>query len=198
MDQDPAFTGEVLAEVASPPLAELLRPMLVDSDNLIAETVARWLDPAPTGRSFDGAEPVIRDVLRRAGVADEAVVLADGSGLSRYGLVSAEALYRLFRWAPRQSWGPLWMELLPAAGRDGTLARRMAGGPAEGRARGKTGSMTGVFNLVAYVPGPDGDVVVVLLSNGVVARREAARTTQDIAVERVAAELADPPRRRRR
>src|SRR6185295_6797901 len=46
---------------------------------------------------------------------------------------------------------------LPIAGRDGSLTTRMKGTPAEGNARAKTGSMTGVRALSGYVTTADGE-----------------------------------------
>ena len=56
---------------------------------------------------------------------------------------------------------------LPIAGRDGTLANRMKGTPAEGNARAKTGSMTPVRGTSGYVTTADGEpLVFAILVNG--------------------------------
>ncbi len=56
---------------------------------------------------------------------------------------------------------------LPIAGRDGTLANRMKGTPAEGNARAKTGSMTAVRGTSGYVTSADGEpLVFAILVNG--------------------------------
>ena len=49
---------------------------------------------------------------------------------------------------------------MPIAGRDGTLANRMKGTPAEGNARGKTGSLSNVRALSGFVTTADGEPLV--------------------------------------
>ena len=51
-------------------------------------------------------------------------------------------------------------QALPIAGRDGTLSRRMAGTPAEGNARAKTGSIANARALSGYVTTADGERLV--------------------------------------
>ena len=49
------------------------------------------------------------------------------------------------------------MTALPVAGRDGTLAGRMTGTPAEGNVRAKTGTMSNIRTLAGYVRTRDGE-----------------------------------------
>lgn len=46
--------------------------------------------------------------------------------------------------------------MLPVAGVDGTLEKRLCGTEAEGRIRAKTGTVTGVSTLAGYALRPDG------------------------------------------
>jgi serine-type D-Ala-D-Ala carboxypeptidase/endopeptidase (penicillin-binding protein 4) len=96
-------------------------------------------------------------------------------------------------WITRQPWGPDLVDLLPIAGQDGTLQGRMVGTPAEGRARAKTGSMTGVRNIVGYVRNAAGEeLVFAMLLNGLASPKSEAIALQD----RVIALLAASKRRR--
>lgn len=183
---EPPASGVDVLTVTSPPVADLLRDVLVDSDNLYAESLTRWLDPAPDGKTFAGAEPGLRAALARAGVPDGAVVLADGSGLSRYGRTSPAALTGLLAYADDQPWRDVFRDRLAVAGRSGTLRSRLTGAPTEGLVRGKTGSMTGVSNLAVYVPTPAGEYVVAVLIDGATAPRDELRAWQDELVRQVA------------
>lgn len=162
--------GVLVGVVRSPPLGELARRMLVESDNLYAECLAHGLDR--------------QAVLAAAGAVDTSLV--DGSGLSRYSAVTARDLASVARWTLEQPWGTDFLALLPVSGRDGTLARRTLGTPAEGRVRGKTGSMTGVRNLVGAVDAVDERLVVAFLVNGLAAPQAEAIAVQDRALSLLA------------
>ncbi len=184
----PSGDRALLRAHASPPLHELLATMLSYSQNLYAELLARAVDPAESGRSFSGARSVYADMLTRAGVADGTWRLEDGSGLSRYNLLSAEALNLINQYIRAQPYADGLLGLLPTAGVDGTLARRMTDGPATGRVHAKTGSMSNVRNLTGYVTTADDQLLAVtLLVNGDIGPRGDAIGFQDTALELLAA-----------
>ena len=93
--------------------------------------------------------------------APGALIQRDGSGLTRYDFVTPEALVTILTHVDRDARlrGPFEASL-PIAGRDGTLANRMKGTPAEGNARAKTGSMTAVRGTSGYVTSADGEPLV--------------------------------------
>ena len=98
------------------------------------------------------------DLLESWNVAPDQFAIADGSGLSRYNLVTADTLVRVLERMRLDPRDPAPFEgTLPIAGRDGTLASRMAGTAAEGNARAKTGAMTSVRALAGYVQTRDGE-----------------------------------------
>jgi D-alanyl-D-alanine carboxypeptidase/D-alanyl-D-alanine-endopeptidase (penicillin-binding protein 4) len=152
-------TGPVLASVASPPVAQMVQWMLMESNNVIAENLARQVAIA-TGHpaSFRGAAAAAESVLRQAGVP-AGVSLADGSGLSPRDRISPAALVKLVGLAAAPGHPGLRAAItgLPVAGFAGTLA---AGGSVfgtPGRAglgviRAKTGNLNTVAALagVAY------------------------------------------------
>ncbi len=179
---DAGWQGTQLASVTSPSLVELLPAILQDSDNLVAESVVRWLDPAPTGKTMAVAENALAEALSGSGIGRE-WTLVDGSGLSRYDQLSASTLADVMHWAQTRPWGPAWVETLAVAGESGTLRGRMSGGA--GRIQGKTGSMSGVLSLAVLVPSDAGPLVYVMLSNGVMGSRSQVRGVQDAIAERI-------------
>lgn len=139
----------VVAEVASPPVRDLVGQMLRESDNLTAEMLVKEL-----GRRFAGAGTttagvgVVRQTLASASLPVEHLTAVDGSGLDRSDRASCTLLMGALDAAGDT--GPLAAGF-PVAGRDGTLARRFQGNPAAGRLRAKTGSLDEVAALTGYV-----------------------------------------------
>ena len=124
------------------PLAEVLLPMMKESDNLCAESVFYQL-----GRSRKLIAPRIYQILNAEGSS-----VADGSGLSLYNYQTPEVFTRLLAYAaarPDSIFNPL-LEALPIAGIDGTLKKRMTGTPAAANVRAKTGSVTAISTLAGY------------------------------------------------
>ena len=79
------------------------------------------------------------------------MVLADGSGVSRYNLVTVRQLVTLLVYmAQRDDLGPAFFAALPVAGVDGTLSNRVRGTAAERSVRAKTGSLASVSALSGY------------------------------------------------
>jgi len=153
-----ASGAATLASVSSPPLAEIVAQMLAESNNVIAENLARHVAIA-TGRpaSFGGGAAAEAAVLGRLGVTG--VSLVDGSGLSPQDRITPQALVRLLTAASSPAQGRLRAAItgLPVAGFSGTLAAggsvfASAGRAALGVVRAKTGNLTTVAALagVAY------------------------------------------------
>jgi serine-type D-Ala-D-Ala carboxypeptidase/endopeptidase (penicillin-binding protein 4) len=156
------FRGDatVLYVHHSPPLSELARPLLAESINLYAEAFLRLATGRVGARTADAALDAARLRLQGWGVPKEAVQIVDGSGLSRRDVIAPEALTAILRrFADASNQSP-WMRAMPVAGRDGTLASRMKGTPAEGNARAKSGSMSNIRSLAGYVTTADGEPLV--------------------------------------
>ena len=206
----------VLAEHRSLPLAEVVRLVLKDSQNLYTEMLLRMLgrrQPPKTGKNYkepersDSAPPlrradgsteaglaVMRAWLYNAGVDYEDIGFFDGSGLSRKGLVSPHAVVHLLRYADTRSWKDWYFESLPIAGEDGTLRRRMRGTPAEGRVRAKTGTLGRDLGLAGLVETIEGErlAFAILLNHHRLRIRDATKLVDDICV--ALAELPAPPK----
>jgi serine-type D-Ala-D-Ala carboxypeptidase/endopeptidase (penicillin-binding protein 4) len=145
--------GWPLATRWSPPLAEILRRMDVESDNFTAELVLKQLGAVVggAGSTADGAE-VVRTVLAAHAVPLTGLRIADGSGLSALDRLTPKALVTILQrsWADRELRSVLF-GILPVSGRDGTLEDRMARAPARGNVRAKTGTLDDASALSGYV-----------------------------------------------
>ncbi|MFH8394551.1 D-alanyl-D-alanine carboxypeptidase/D-alanyl-D-alanine-endopeptidase [Streptomyces sp. NPDC018036] len=149
-----------LASVSSPPLSALVERMLTNSDNDIAEALARQVALAAGQEpSFDGDAKAIRAELDKLGLPLTGARFADGSGLNRADKVSADLLTALLAKAGDPAHPELRAVLtgLPVAGFTGTLSTRYTDAPtATGVVRAKTGTLTGVNTLAGTVVDKDG------------------------------------------
>ena len=139
------------------------------SQNRYAETLLRTLDQDRRPRTAAAGREVMREVLESWGVDPSRVVVADGSGLSRYNYVTARTLVDVLQRMhddPRHA-SP-FLATLPLAAQSGTLATRLTGTAAAGNAHAKTGSMSNVRALSGYVTSGDGEVLAfAVLANNV-------------------------------
>lgn len=148
----------------SAPLVDIVDVTLKWSRNIYAETLLLALAPPSEAATAPRALERLHETLRSWGVAPESYLARDGSGLSRYDYVTADAMTWLLTY--------LWMDprhaetfasTLPVAGVSGTLANRMKSTAAAGRVRAKTGSMSNVRSLCGYVTTLDGETLVVAM-----------------------------------
>ena len=149
----------VIATHLSPPLMDILRLMNKPSDNVIAELIFKTLGAEVKGEpgTWQKGRQVIGEFLEEMGAAFRIV---DGSGLSRYNLVTAELLVNLLVFVYNDfELMPDYVASLPIAGVDGTLKNRMKGMRAEKVLRAKTGTLSGVSALAGYTVTADGEVL---------------------------------------
>jgi D-alanyl-D-alanine carboxypeptidase/D-alanyl-D-alanine-endopeptidase (penicillin-binding protein 4) len=175
-DDEPTQGGQVLGEVHSAPVPDLVTNLLQISDNVLAEALARQVaiaDHQPA--SFDGAAQAVLDVLHRNGFNTDNVTLYDDSGLSPSDRVTTRLLAQVLQVAassktsdPRVAKLRPLLYGLPIAGSkvgDATLADRYQTGlsaSGKGWVRAKTGTLTdqGVNALAGVVLDKDGRVLV--------------------------------------
>jgi D-alanyl-D-alanine carboxypeptidase/D-alanyl-D-alanine-endopeptidase (penicillin-binding protein 4) len=166
VDGRPPRHAVPVAAVRSPALAEIVGWMLRESNNVIAEGLARQV-ALRTGRtaSFRGAAAAVTAVLARLGVR-HGVHLVDGSGLSPQDLVTPAALAAVVRLAAtgRQAALRAAVTGMPVAGFSGTLAPGQSvfggfGPPALGMVRAKTGNLSKVASLSGITTDASGHVL---------------------------------------
>ncbi|MFC9290440.1 D-alanyl-D-alanine carboxypeptidase/D-alanyl-D-alanine-endopeptidase [Streptomyces sp. NPDC057052] len=184
--------AETLATVASPPLASLVERMLTNSDNDIAEALARQTALATGVRAdFAGAGKAIRTQLGRLGLPLDGVDFKDGSGLDRNDRLTANLLTALLVKAGDPARPDLRPVLtgLPVAGFTGTLSARYTAGAAgaAGVVRAKTGTLTGVNTLAGTVVDRDGHLLAFAVLAADTTDPAAAQTALDRAATALAA-----------
>ena len=160
---DPSLS--TLALIESEPLTEILVELLHTSDNNTAELLLKEIGYAARGEGTRAAgASVVGERLAEWGVPLPGATIVDGSGLSRDNRLTCESLSAVLAISPVAD---DVVDLLPVAGRDGTLDDQLIGTPAEGELRAKTGTLTGVKALSGVMDGEDGDPVeFALVLNG--------------------------------
>lgn len=142
----------------SEPLPVLVREMNKSSNNLAARhlmlSMARGF-PLKAA-SLSAAQQSVQGWLQRQGLAGDDIALENGSGLSREERGKPRALVQLLVNAWQSKEAKTFVDSLPVAGVDGTLAHRMQHGLATGRAFLKTGTLLDARALAGYVQGASG------------------------------------------
>jgi D-alanyl-D-alanine carboxypeptidase/D-alanyl-D-alanine-endopeptidase (penicillin-binding protein 4) len=169
-------SAPVLASVSSPPLAAIVEQMLAESNNVIAEVLARHVAIAlGLPATFSGAAAADMTELRRLGITTPAS-LVDGSGLSPDDKIAPETLVRVLATAAGRPALRGAVTGLPVAGFNGTLSTGDSvfggiGGVARGAARGVVRAKTGNLSTVATLAGLVYDKAGTLLLFAIMAPR---------------------------
>ncbi|AVR94464.1 D-alanyl-D-alanine carboxypeptidase/D-alanyl-D-alanine-endopeptidase [Pseudoduganella armeniaca] len=187
----PVDQTTLLAEHVSRALPELVRDTLKTSDNALARTLFLSLGslqpdpllgsrPLPAGERLAmlmaahgddkavpattaaRAEQAIRQWLKEQHIDDDGVVFENGSGLSRTERIRPVQLAAVLRAGQTSPWLPEFQASLPIAAIDGTMRKRLKDSPAAGRARIKTGTLSGVVAVAGYVPDANGEECIVV------------------------------------
>lgn len=161
---------KLLASYQSPKLDELLKIMMKESDNLIADSLFKTLGASYFKRAgnFRNGSEALKAIFAEHGVDLENAYLADGSGLSRHNLMSVELFMSVLQFVYQNDQQLDLLSSFSVAGVDGTLKyhKGVRGKQFEGKVIAKTGSMRGVANLLGVVKSEQGDRLFVLILNG--------------------------------
>jgi len=153
-----------------------------ESDNLNAEMILYALalkDSSAPAMAKNGIE-IIKSLIDSLGLDPDDYSLADGSGVSRYSLVSAELMIELLKYMYKHSEFYSYYESLSIAGVDGTLEKRMKNTEAENNVHAKTGTLAGVSSLSGYVSAKNGNLITFsIIIQNYVEKNSVARRFQD-------------------
>ncbi|MGA4506383.1 D-alanyl-D-alanine carboxypeptidase/D-alanyl-D-alanine endopeptidase [Propionibacteriaceae bacterium G1746] len=165
-----AGTTAPIATIQSLPVEQVVTHAMVASDNTATEMMLRHLALA-TGAapSFEGGTTALKQVLTELGVWRQGAVFADGSGLSRSNLVTAEMLGAAWTTIAASDDLRDLLTATPVARASGTLRERFLideAAPGRGRVHAKTGTLSEVSSLSGWTLTASGQsVVLVLLVN---------------------------------
>jgi serine-type D-Ala-D-Ala carboxypeptidase/endopeptidase (penicillin-binding protein 4) len=180
-----------LASVSSPPLSAIVEQMLSESNNVIAENLARHVALA-TGypATFAGGAAAVTAELRKLGVTS-GFDMVDGSGLSPQDAIAPATLAKILQVVVTRPGLRSMVAALPVAGFSGTLSAGGSAfggisGAALGMVRAKTGNLASVTTLAGLVYDRDGTLLAFAFMADQVATLDGAAS----AIDGAAAELA--------
>ena len=145
-----------ITELTSAPLIDIVREMLVNSDNNTAELLVKEMGYVvkKSGTSVDGLG-VIADELQKANVPVTGVSMLDGSGLTPQNTTTCSALMSVLT-----AQSATFPALLAVAGETGTLGAVFKDQSIKGRLVAKTGTLRNVKSIAGYVPLKGADPVI--------------------------------------
>ncbi len=179
-----------IARLESPPFGLIAAKTMKPSQNMYTEVMLwtlgeRFGRPAsPDADSSALGLAAAKSFYKQIGIADDAVVQHDGSGMSRRDLVTPSAVVTLYTYMAKQSrYSQAWRDSLTIGGVDGTLGRRFKGTAAVANFRGKTGTLDQVSALSGYVTTAASEQLVVsIIVNGVPALGDRLSLIDEIVV----------------
>jgi|TARA_B100000029_G_scaffold173588_3_gene170204 D-alanyl-D-alanine carboxypeptidase/D-alanyl-D-alanine-endopeptidase (penicillin-binding protein 4) len=207
----PLFAGTVLKEMlmkygitvnqisigATPEIAEKVtshisdslfysaKNLMNESDNLTAELFMKTMgiDEENPGNWEDGIKKVRSFLADSAGIDTSDIRIADGSGVSRYNLTSADHFIQLLTYLYHSPYKDNFIDVLPGGGsKGGTLEKRFK--TTGSNIRAKTGSLSGVSCLSGYAFSPKyGPLAFSILMNGYVGSSKEYHRLQDRILE---------------
>jgi len=143
-------------------ICEVLNNMNKNSDNLSAENILKVLGAnkyGVPGTSRNGIFAINR-FLDSIGLDTTKLMIADGSGVSRYNLISAEQIVQfLVNIYKHPKIFLVFYNSLPIASIDGTLSNRMIDYENAQNVRAKTGTLNGVSCLSGYIKTIGGEML---------------------------------------
>ena len=145
-------------------LKDLIKIINKHSDNFLAECLFKTIGAITSGsqgNSFYSTQTVLK-FLKDNSIYSEGTSIVDGSGLSRYDLVTVGAIVGVLEkmYFDLKNYGDFYNSL-SVAGVDGTLRHRMQSSSAENEFHGKTGTLNGVSSLSGYLKTMKGEDLIV-------------------------------------
>lgn len=142
----------------SEPLRELVKETNINSNNLYAEAIFRYLGTKYTlPGTIHNSSDLLRDFWVRRGVDARNAIIKDGCGLAPQDAVSAKTLVQLLIYMSKSKNAEAFYASLPVSGQTGTLKTLCPETELDGRIHAKSGTIAGTKNFAGYIDLPNGD-----------------------------------------
>ncbi|MFH0736355.1 MAG: D-alanyl-D-alanine carboxypeptidase/D-alanyl-D-alanine-endopeptidase [bacterium] len=166
------------------PFGQVIVNLNKTSDNLSAEMTFRAMALKYYGKPAlpENGGKIVDSLIYLSGKNPKNYCIVDGSGVSRYNLISAELLNGVVKYIYKTN--PDLFKILydsfPVGGVDGTLRSRMKNETVFSNVHAKTGTLSGVSSLTGYMNTKNGHIISFsILTQNFVGSASKVRTYQD-------------------
>lgn len=194
-DQALAISGEEIFSSSSPTVTKILSFFLTWSDNTLADRMAQLASlAAGNGRNEEGVALTFQEILSQMEIDPAAIVIKDGSGLSRENRVTSHLIAQLLYKIHQDPVFSAIIDGLPVSGVTGTLKKRYIESAPEaiGLVKAKTGTLNGTVSLAGYIESGDREYIFVVIADKIsrsYSASEKARETLDKYLAKIASPL---------
>lgn len=163
---------------------QIMRSLMVRSDNLFAEGMLRTLAPGSSRRAAISREC---DLWNSRGISTKTCVINDGSGLTRSNRFSPKFLGQILEYMVGPNGNDAYTGFFPRVGKEGTVRGFLSNSPLKGTIGLKTGSVSTVQCYAGYRFGANGKPthVIVIMVNGFTCPRAQIRKGAERMLERL-------------
>jgi len=156
-----------IGTIYSPVLKNLIKQINVQSNNLYAEHLHKYLSYKQNGIGANlTSNEIVQNFWVNKGIPKNELVPIDGSGLSRSNAITASALTDILIKMKSEKCFADFFWTLPVSGKSGTMASFGKGSIIENNYSGKSGSMTRVRAYCGYLKSKNGkDIVFTMIFN---------------------------------
>ena len=143
--------GTILSTRSSPPASQLIQVVDKISENLHAELFLREIARVEfRNGTVENGVVALNSFFSQIGAESNEWRIDDGSGLSRYTMVTPRLVTRLLSHMFNSNVRDTWIAMLPIGGADGTLARRLCCTADAHAIHAKTGTLARSIALSGY------------------------------------------------
>jgi D-alanyl-D-alanine carboxypeptidase/D-alanyl-D-alanine-endopeptidase (penicillin-binding protein 4) len=179
-----------ICSTKSRPLTEILTKTLKFSQALYAQLLLLQVGSI-TNSPFDESAGIstekrgvqrLKEFVSEIGIPNSEVLLQEGTGLSRDGLVTPNATVSLLKFMAHHKHAALFRNFLPVAGVDGTLVSRMENAATAKNVQAKTGTLPHVANISGYLKTAGGEQLAfsIMLNNCVASEAQNKEALDDL------------------
>lgn len=157
---DTISRGKTVAAIRRP-IDSVLSEINKNSNNLATENLLKTLSAEilKTRGNFEASIYLVNKFLSSIDIDTNKIDIADGSGVSRYNLLSPNAVVKLLSYYHRSHKYNRLYSTLAIAGVDGTLKNRFQTGNVKNNLRGKTGTHSDALSLSGYLRNSNNDTL---------------------------------------